>query len=107
MYKLEFYVPESHCEEVKNAVFAAGAGQQGNYSHCCWQTLGVGQFLPMDGSNPFIGKSGELEKVREFKVEMICEKKFIRKVVEALKKAHPYEEPAYSIFEMVEIDKIM
>ncbi len=107
MYKLEFYVPQDYCEDVKNAVFVAGAGIQGNYCQCCWQTLGDGQFMPMQGSNPFIGKVGIPEKVHEMKVEMICDDKFIRNAVTALKKAHPYEEPAYSVFKLSEIDKII
>lgn len=107
MYKLEFYVPENYCEEVKKAVFAAGAGSLGNYSQCCWQTLGMGQFLPMNASNPFIGKPGELEKVPEIKVEMICEEKFIRNAVAALKKVHPYEDPAYSVFKILKIDNLI
>ena len=63
--------------------------------------------MPMQGSNPFIGKVGIPEKVHEMKVEMICDDKFIRNAVAALKKAHPYEEPAYSVFKLSEIDKII
>ncbi|MCH5149729.1 MAG: NGG1p interacting factor NIF3 [Spirochaetales bacterium] len=107
MYKLEFYVPENYCEEVKSAVFAAGAGTQGNYCQCCWQVLGDGQFLPMQGSKPFVGKVGVPEKVREMKVEMICDDEFIHDAVAALKKAHPYEEPAYSVLKISDIDVIL
>ena len=61
MFKLCFFVPESHVEQVKNAVFAAGAGRIGDYEHCAWQVLGQGQFRPLAGSNPFIGQQGALE----------------------------------------------
>ena len=70
MYKLCFYVPESHLEAVKAAVFAAGAGRIGNYDSCCWEVLGQGQFRPLTGSDPFIGRQGEVERVAEYRVEM-------------------------------------
>lgn len=95
MYKICFYVPVSHTEAVKNAMFKKGAGQIGNYHCCAWQILGEGQFIPMNGSNAFVGEQGQLEKVSEYKVEMICEDHRLREVIAALKKAHPYEEPAY------------
>ena len=64
MFKLVFFVPASHVESVKNAVFAAGAGRIGDYEHCAWQVLGEGQFRPLQGSNPFIGSQDVLEKGR-------------------------------------------
>ena len=95
MYQLVFYVPESHVESVKEAVFAAGAGRIGNYDCCSWQVSGDGQFRPMAGSRPFLGREGEVEVVREFRVEMVCEDEWIDAAVHALVEAHPYEEPAY------------
>jgi structural hemagglutinin/hemolysin toxin protein RtxA len=100
MYKICFYVPENHAEEVKNALFAAGAGKAGLYSYCAWQTLGEGQFMPLAGSHAFIGEHNRLEKVAEFKVEMLCQDPFIREVISALKKAHPYEEPSYQVWRL-------
>lgn len=97
-YKLVFFVPETHAEEVKTAVFAAGAGQDGNYENCCWQTLGKGQFRPLPGSHPFIGNTGKLETVMEFRIEMFCPREKIPGILDALLKAHPYEEPAYEIY---------
>ncbi|MBN1864047.1 MAG: YqfO family protein [Victivallales bacterium] len=95
MVRLEFYVPSEHCESVKDAVFAAGAGEIGNYDCCSWETSGTGQFRPCEGSNPYIGEKKRIEKVAETKVEMICGSRKIGKVLAALKKAHPYETPAY------------
>lgn len=57
MYKLCFYVPESHLDVVKQAVFAAGGGRIGAYDSCCWQSLGQGQFRPLDGSQPYLARS--------------------------------------------------
>ena len=97
MYKLCFYVPESHLEAVKNAVFDAGAGRIGDYDRCCWQVVGQGQFRPLAGSEPFLGRQGELEQVPEYRVEMVCERPIIEIVVAALLQAHPYEEPAWDV----------
>lgn len=99
-YKLEFYVPESHAEEVKAAVLTAGAGRLGNYSCCCWESSGEGQFCPEEGSKPFIGQTGEIEKVLEIKVEMICDESLIKKAVRELKNSHPYETPAYQYWKV-------
>ncbi|KTD08148.1 NGG1p interacting factor NIF3 [Legionella jamestowniensis] len=96
-YKLSFYVPETHLEEVKQAVFAAGAGRQGDYEHCCWQCLGQGQFKPLPGANPMIGTVDALTFVPEYKVEILCTADCIESVVQALKSSHPYEEPAYEV----------
>lgn len=104
MYQLVFYVPTEDAEAVKQAVFAAGAGRLGNYEHCCWQVEGVGQFRPLAGANPAIGELDQLEKVPELRVEMICEDADVKAVVEAFKKAHPYEEPAFSVWALADID---
>lgn len=100
MYILCFNVPESHLESVKNAVFEAGAGKINNYSHCSWQILGEGQFMPLAGSNAFIGKVGKIEKVSEYKVETICDETYIKDAVTALKHAHPYEAPSYQVWKL-------
>lgn len=101
MYKLGFYVPESHLEAVKSACFAAGAGRIGDYDQCCWQTVGQGQFRPRPGARPFIGEQGQLECVPEYRVEMVCERQQVRAVVEAMTLAHPYEKPAWDLVELV------
>lgn len=103
MYKLCFYVPESHLEQVKEALFAAGAGAIGDYDKCCWQTLGTGQFRPLANSHPFIGTQGELEQVAEWCVEMVVPDTFIHAAVAALKLAHPYETPGYDVIQLVDL----
>ena len=100
MYKLCFYVPENATDLVKNALFKAGAGKIGDYDCCCWQTLGTGQFRPLENSNPYIGQKGQIESVTEFKIEMVCDDEHIKAAIEALKKAHPYEEPAYDVWKL-------
>ncbi len=90
MYKLVFFVPESHLESVKQAIFSVGAGRIGNYDACAWQTLGQGQFRPLQGSRPFLGRLDEIERVAEYRVELVCEDTLIKAAVEALWAAHPY-----------------
>ena len=70
-YKLVFFVPESHKETVKTALFSKGAGQYQGYDCCAWETLGQGQFRPLEGSQPFLGQTNEIEKVDEYRVEML------------------------------------
>lgn len=100
MYKLCFYVPAENLDSVKSAVFVAGAGRIGDYDHCCWQTLGDGQFRPLQGSTPHIGEWGNIEQVAEYKVEMVCADEFIEAVLAALKTAHPYEEVAFDVWRL-------
>ncbi|EKD72012.1 MAG: hypothetical protein ACD_46C00032G0003 [uncultured bacterium] len=102
MYKICFYAPVTHAEEVKNAMFAAGAGKIGHYACCAWQVLGEGQFMPLEGSHSFIGEQGMLEKISEYKIEMVCDNAHIHAVMTALKSAHPYEEPAYQVWKLEE-----
>ncbi|MFP5428107.1 MAG: NGG1p interacting factor NIF3 [Gammaproteobacteria bacterium] len=103
MYKLAFFVPTSHVEVVKAAVFAAGGGRIGDYDHCAWQTLGQGQFRPLDGSQPYLGLTGQVEVVEEWKVELVVADELIAQVVAALKTSHPYETPAYEVWRLVDI----
>lgn len=103
MYKICFYVPITHAENVKNAVFATGAGKIGHYGCCAWQILGEGQFMPLAGSHAFIGEEGHLEKVSEYKIELICDDQYLSAAIAALKKSHPYEEPAYQVWRLESI----
>lgn len=100
MYKITVYVPETHLTEVKQALFAAGAGRVGNYDCCAWQVKGEGQFRPLAGANPFLGQVGAVETVAEYKVELVCDPDHIRAAIAALKAAHPYEEPAYDVIRL-------
>lgn len=100
MYKMCYFVPESHLEATKSALFEVGAGRIGDYDCCAWQCKGQGQFRPLDGSQPFLGQTGEIERVDEFRVELVCMDDLIEVALQALKRAHPYEEPAYEVFRM-------
>lgn len=99
MYKIGVYVPESHLEPVKEAMFERGAGEYRNYDRCAWQVQGSGQFRPAAGANPYIGNPGKLEETVEYRVEMVCKGSRVREVIEGMIAAHPYEVPAYDIVE--------
>jgi len=101
MKKLVFFVPKDDATTVKEAVFSAGAGTIGDYDHCCFESEGIGQFRPLKGSNPHIGNQDIIERVVELRVETICPDDKVDSVIKALRHAHPYEEPAIDLYELV------
>ena len=101
MYKIVVFVPMTHVQIVKDALFAAGAGKIGSYDSCCFETKGIGQFRPLPGSQPYLGQKNVIEKVEEFKIELVCDEKYLQRSITALKKHHPYETPAYDIIQLV------
>jgi hypothetical protein len=103
MLKLIFYVPESHLQQTKQAIFAAGAGGIGAYQHCAWQVLGTGQFQPMAGAEPYIGQVGQLAQVLEWRVETLVAPAQAHAVKQALLDSHPYQQPAFEFIQLVEI----
>lgn len=99
--KLEVFVPEEYAEKVKTALGNAGAGRLGNYDFCFWQSDGTGQFRPLAGSDPFIGKTNEIERVREVKIETLFPENIKSEIIAAIRASHPYETPAYYIMELI------
>ena len=104
MYLLVFHVPASHVEQVKEAVFAAGAGRMSNYERWSWQVLGTGQFLPTAGANPYLGHIEEMEYVQEYRVETVVDEFDVMPVVNALLEAHPYEVPSYHLIPVLTLE---
>ena len=102
MYKLIVFVPDDAKEHVKNMLFDAGAGSLGAYSRCCWECLGMGQFLPNEAADPHIGRVGVMERVPEWRVEMLVSDALLEVVTNALYASHPYEEPAYDLIRVEE-----
>ena len=94
--RLDVYVPSTHVEVLKEALFAAGAGQLGAYDCCCFAIAGQGQFRPLPAAHPFIGTAGGgVEQVAETKLELLCPREKMPAILAALRKAHPYETPAF------------
>lgn len=100
LYKLAVYVPNSHVDILRNALGESGAGHIGNYSHCTFNSEGIGNFKPLDGSNPFIGNEGLIESVNEVKIETIVPQKILGGVISKMISAHPYEEVAYDLYKL-------
>lgn len=102
MKKIIFFVPLNSAEKVKNALFDAGAGKIGDYDRCSFETEGQGQFRPLVGANPHIGTHGDLEQIRELKVELVCDDRYIRRSLKALLDSHPYEEVAFEVYQVMD-----
>ena len=98
MKKLIVTTPVDSADEVIQAIGEAGGGKIGNYSFCSFSVRGVGRFLPQEGAKPAIGEVGKLEEVEEERVEITCEDALVADVVAAIRRVHPYEEPAIDIY---------
>lgn len=94
------FVPPANADALRAALFDAGAGEIGDYSHCSWSVTGVGQFLPRDGASPAIGTVGVVEQVGEDRVEVIAPARLRARVLAAMRAAHPYEEPAFDVMSL-------
>jgi len=100
VFKFTVYVPIQHTDQVRQAIFEAGAGKIGNYTETSFNITGKGTFKPMEGTSPFIGKIGEREEVQEIKIETVVAERDLDSVIQAMKDNHPYEEPAYDVYEL-------
>ncbi|MCM3122438.1 MULTISPECIES: Nif3-like dinuclear metal center hexameric protein [unclassified Mesobacillus] len=98
--KLVVFVPEENAEQIREALGNAGAGAIGDYSHCSFTASGKGRFLPGENTNPHIGEQGKLEAVIEVRVETVFPQSIEKKVIQAMIKAHPYEEVAYDVYRL-------
>ena len=101
-YKLVWFVPSEALETTRAAVFEAGAGRIGGYERCSWYTAGTGTFIGGEGTDPAVGESGREEHVPELRVETVVPAERLDEVVMALRLAHPYEEPAYDVYPLVD-----
>jgi hypothetical protein len=99
--KLVVFVPPEALDLVRDALFAAGAGRIGAYERCSWYTGGTGTFLGGEGTEPAVGRAGREERVPELRLETLFPAERHEEVVAALRRAHPYEEPAFDVYELV------
>ncbi len=96
--KMVVFVPETHADNIREAMGKAGAGKMGNYSFCSFSSKGIGRFKPEEGSNPAIGEIGRPEEVIEERIETICLRDNVNEVIEAVKEVHPYEEVLIDLY---------
>jgi dinuclear metal center YbgI/SA1388 family protein len=97
-FKVVTFVPFAQLEKVASAMFAAGAGRIGDYEQCSYRLRGEGTFFGTEGTNPQVGRKGHLERVAETRIEMVCDDRCLPEVIAALRRSHPYEEPAFDIY---------
>jgi len=100
LYKLVVFISEDSLSVVRNAMYEAGAGWIGNYSNCGFFVKGNGTFKPLEGTNPYIGQTGKLETVDEYRLETIVPENLLDSVIQSMLKAHPYEEVAYDVYRL-------
>jgi hypothetical protein len=100
--KLVWFVPREALADTRDAVFAAGAGRIGDYERCSWYVAGTGTFFGGEGTDPSVGQPGREERVAELRVETVVPAELVSEVVAALKAAHPYEEPAYELYPLLD-----
>jgi hypothetical protein len=98
--KLIVFVPREALDDVRDALFAAGAGRIGDYEHCSWYTQGTGTFLGSEGTSPNVGEAGREQRVAELRLETVFPAERQDEVLAALRGAHPYEEPAFDVYEL-------
>lgn len=101
LVKIAVFVPITHADKVRKALAESGAGHIGNYDCCSFSVKGIGRFRGLEDSKPFIGKAGKIEEVEEEKIETICPSEKLDEVLNAVKKVHPYEEPAIDIYPLL------
>jgi hypothetical protein len=99
--KLVVFVPREALDAVRAALFGAGAGRTGNYERCSWYTEGTGTFFGGEGTSPAVGQAGREERVAELRLETVFPAEKQDAVIAALREAHPYEEPAFEIYDLV------
>lgn len=98
LHQLVVFVPKTHADKVRMAILDAGAGQSDRYSYCSFNLDGIGTFKPTEGANPYIGQIGTFQSVEETRIETVVPKSIRNRVVQAMLKAHPYEEVAYALY---------
>jgi hypothetical protein len=101
-YKLVWFVPEDSLDATRDAVFTAGAGRIGQYERCSWYAAGTGTFLGGEATNPTLGERGREERMPELRVETVVPGERLPDVLAALKASHPYEEPAYDVYQLTQ-----
>ena len=99
--KLVVFVPREALDDLRAALFEAGAGRIGNYERCSWYVAGTGTFLGGVGSDPSVGEAGREERVAELRLETVYPEERHDEVIAALRRAHPYEEPAFDVYPLL------
>ncbi|HSH35346.1 Nif3-like dinuclear metal center hexameric protein [Schnuerera sp.] len=106
LLKLVIFVPNDYVSSIRKVLGQAGGGWIGNYSHCTFNTEGIGTFKPLEGTKPFIGKTNIIEEVEETRIETIVKERDLNRILDEVIKNHPYEEVAYDIYPLINKGKV-
>lgn len=98
--KFVVFVPAEHVDAVANAIFDAGGGRIGDYTHCSYRIAGEGTFFGTESTNPVVGRRGRVERVAEMRLEVIFPHARLKDVISAVRRTHPYEEPAFDVYRL-------
>ena len=101
--KIVVFTPLDTADQVRQALADAGAGHIGNYDSCSFSSRGIGRFRPLEGANPHIGQQGQLEEVEEERIEVVCPRADLEEIIQKLREAHPYEEPAIDVYQLIDV----
>ena len=104
--KIVVFIPVNYIDKVRKVICDAGAGTIGNYRYCTSLTNTIGTFIPDENAEPFVGEKNKLEIVEEGKLEVICDIKNVKKVINEIKKHHPYEEPGIDIIPLIDVENL-
>lgn len=99
--KIVVYVPKDYADKIREVLAEGGAGKIGNYDYCSFSVLGVGRFRALKGADPFVGEEGVVEEVQEERIETIAPFDKYEDIIKAVKKVHPYEEPAIDVMPLL------
>lgn len=100
--KITTTAPPNYADKIRTALGEAGAGRIGEYQFCSFSVIGKGRSMPTANANPFIGQPGKLEVIEEEQIEVVCARDNAKQVIDALREAHPYEEPIVEISPLLE-----
>lgn len=104
--KIVVHVPPENADEIRRVLGDGGAGIVGNYTHCSFSVRGTGRFTPAAGAIPTIGNVGKPEAVAEESIEVVCDRSDAKRIITAVKAAHPYEEPAIEIYQLIDEEDV-
>jgi len=104
--KIVISSPPTHTKQLLEVIGKNGGGALGEYTYCSFTTEGIGRFKPSDNANPYIGTAGVFEEVKEDKIEFICTRDKAKKIIQAIKQAHPYEEVALDIYPLLDENEL-
>lgn len=101
LLKIVIYSPLSYADKIREVLDIVGAGHIGNYDFCSFSVKGIGRFRPLDEAQPFVGAKGTVQEVEEERIETVCMEENVKKILDAVRQVHPYEEPVIDVYHIL------